>query len=138
MRKTSLEQQPESSVATKALLQRTNETAAAAATAGDDLLSAVGGWLDAQCVGTWRFTTGVLVLWREFRTWSGRECTQDEFAAGLERRGFVVDRGMVEGLALAEDFLAAIECENERLRNKKAVQLDLFGLGRQDALPNAS
>ena len=107
-------------------------------TADDDLHSAVAHWLDNECVGTWRFTTNARVLWREFCMWSGLECTQDEFAAGLERRGFVVERGMVEGLALNGDFLAAIEYERERLRETKAVQLDLFNATRRDSLPNAS
>jgi hypothetical protein len=84
----------------------------------DDLHYAVARWLDAECVGAWRFTTNARILWLEFRTWSGRECTQDEFAAGLGRRGFVVDHGMVEGLALNEDFLAAIEYER-RLRRRR-------------------
>jgi hypothetical protein len=102
--------------------------------ASDDLCSAVARWLDAECTGTWRFTTNARALWHEFSAWSGVECTQDEFAIGLERRGFVVDTGMVEGLALNEDFLAAIEYERERLRSKKAVQLDLFNAERRDSL----
>jgi hypothetical protein len=99
-----------------------------------DLCSAVARWLHEECVPTWRFTTSARALWREFSAWSGVECTQDEFAVGLERRGFAVDRGMVEGLALNGDFLAAIVYERERLRNKKAVQLDLFNAERQDSL----
>jgi hypothetical protein len=104
----------------------------------DDLHYAVAGWLDAECVRTQRFTTNARILWSEFRMWSGIECTQDEFAAGLERSGLAVDRGMVEALALNEDFFAAVEYERERLRNKKAVQLDLFSPTRQDTLPKAS
>jgi hypothetical protein len=110
----------------------------AEAVASGDLCSAVARWLHEESVPTWRFTTSARALWREFSAWSGVECTQDEFAVGLERRGFVVDRGIVEGLALNEDFLAAIEYERERLRSKKAVQLDLFRPERQHALPSAS
>ena len=102
--------------------------------ASDDLCSAVARWLHEECVPTWRFTTSTRALRREFSAWSGRECTEDEFVEGLERRGFVVDRGMVEGLALNGDFLAAIEYKRERLRSKKAVQLDLFNAERPDSL----
>jgi hypothetical protein len=125
-------QQLEHTIETPTASSPANGTAETAASG--DLCSAVARWLGAECVGTWHFTTNARLLWREFCAWSGRECTQDEFASGLERRGFVVDRGMVEGLALNEDFLAAIEYERERLRNKKAVQLDLFNPARRDSL----
>jgi hypothetical protein len=127
-----LKQQLEHSIETPTTPSPANGTAETAAS--DDLCSAVARWLDAECTGTWRITTNARILWRKFCAWSGVECTQDEFAAGLERRGFVVDRGMVEGLALNGNFLAAIEYERERLRNKKAVQLDLFNAERQDSL----
>jgi len=119
-----LKQQLDHSIETPTTPSPANGTAETAASG--DLCSAVARWLHEECVPTWRFTTSTRALWREFCTWSGLECTQDEFAAGLERRGFVVDRGMVEGLALNDDFLAAIVYERERLQNKKAVQLDLF------------
>jgi len=105
--------------------------------ASDELRSALTRWLDSECVIARRFTTNARILWREFSAWSGRECAQEEFAASLERRGFSVDRGMVEGLALAEDFLAEIEYERERL-NREAVQLDLFNASGQDSLQSAA
>jgi hypothetical protein len=127
-----LMQQLEHTIETPTTPSHANGTAETAAS--DDRHSAVSRWLDAECVGTWRFTTNARILWREFSAWSGIECTQDEYAIGLERRGFVVDRDMVEGLALNDDFLAAIEYERERLRNKKAVQLDLFNPARGESL----
>jgi hypothetical protein len=117
-------QQLERTIETPTAPSPANGTAGTEASGGP--CSAVARWLAEVCVGTWRFTTNARLLWREICAWSGRECTEDEFATGLERRGFVVERGMVEGLALNGDFLAAIEYERERLRSKKAVQLDLF------------
>jgi hypothetical protein len=123
--------QREHRIETLAIPNPTSETAAR-----DDLDCAVARWLGAEGTRTRRFTSSVHILWREFRNWSGLECAQAEFVARLERRGLVVDRGMVDGLALNEDFLA--DFEYERLRSRKAVQLDLFNATSQDGNSDGS
>src|SRR5689334_654510 len=95
-------------------------------TAANALILAVGRWLDAECVGVWRVTTNVRILWREFCDWSGSYCTLTAFVAGLAARGFIVERGMVPGLALNGDFLYAIAREQEELHSYHPVQLKLI------------
>lgn len=91
----------------------------------ESLCCEVRSWMDRECVGTSSFTTNVKALWHAFCVWSGRHCTLEEFEVGLKSRGFLVDRGMVEGLALASVFLEAIDDEHRRLTDPCQTEKEL-------------
>ncbi len=72
-------------------------------------------WIAAQCVASSRCASNPTIMHREFIAWSGLECSQQAFVSELERCGFELDRnGMICGLLLGVDFVAAREYERSR------------------------
>lgn len=72
-------------------------------------------WIADQCVCSARCVSNPTIIRREFVGWSGLECSEGDFLAEMHRLGFMLDEdGMLAGLALGADFIAA--CEYERSR----------------------
>jgi hypothetical protein len=73
-------------------------------------------WITGECVATGRCSSNPRIMHREFVGWSGMRCSEASFLSELARNGFALDgSGMIAGLALAADLLAAIEYERSRL-----------------------
>lgn len=73
-------------------------------------------WITCECVATGRCSSNPRIMHREFTTWSGVRCSESSFLWELTRRGFDLDdSGMIAGLALAADLLAASDHEHSRL-----------------------
>ena len=72
-------------------------------------------WVTTNCVPSWRCSANPAILHREFSKWSYVPCSQLDFVAELGRLGFAPDAdGMIAGLALGADFVAAVEIEHNR------------------------
>jgi hypothetical protein len=72
-------------------------------------------WVACQCVACAGCAANPRILHREFGHWGGVPCSESAFLAEVKRLGFPLDEdGMVVGLALGADFIAA--CQYERSR----------------------
>ena len=71
-------------------------------------------WIAAECVSVSQVAGNSKILHREFVSWSGMQCSPEAFVAELERCGFAMLGGMVDGLGLTSDLLALLEYERGR------------------------
>jgi len=82
------------------------------------LADLVGRWLQKFCVPSTACRANPAILYREFSVWSGRRNCDKPFLEQLEAFGYRLDEnGMVVGLALTDDFLAAANHGHLKGRN---------------------
>ena len=71
-------------------------------------------WIQQYCVRARGVFANPRILHREFCSWAKLASTEDAFIQQLQALGFNLDHsGMVKGLALGDDFIAACHYEGE-------------------------
>ena len=71
-------------------------------------------WMQQSCVRARGVFSNPRILCREFCSWAKLASRVDAFIQQLQALGFNLDdSGMVMGLALGDDFIAACHCERE-------------------------
>jgi hypothetical protein len=69
-------------------------------------------WLRQNCTRAARVSINSDVLYREYRVWAvNTAVSRESFFRVLSAKGYAERRGMVDGLCLANDFLAAMHDE---------------------------
>lgn len=98
-----------------------------------ELASLLNQWMREKCVASWRCASNVDSLRREFFRWAGLyRDTGHAFVEMLYAQGLTSDEsGMLEGVALAADFMAALEYE----RPDKSLPAQKAGIYQREVFP---